>query len=87
MRIINMNWKEITEEHFDYMLGCVPPLHFTGAAFLCGEPLCFNDNGKNVYSAFIEVNGQYFESECTEVEFRPFTWTIEINNTLLNKQD
>lgn len=80
-----MKWKEITEEHFDYMLGCVPPLRLQGTAFLCGEPLRFNDKGKNVYSAFIEIEGKYFESECTEAEFRPFSWTITINNTLLNK--
>lgn len=80
-----MKWKEINEEHFDYMLGCVPPIRLEGMAFLCGEPLRFNEKGKNVYSAFIEIEGHCFESECTLEEFRPFSWTIQLKNTLLNK--
>lgn len=73
-----MTWKRITEEHFDYMLGCVPPEVMQGNAFLCGEPLRFNNVGENVFSAFILVGDTFYENEKTLREFDPAEWVREI---------
>ena len=78
-----MSWKKITEEHFDYMLGCVPPEVMQGNAFLCGEALRFNEEGENVFSAFILVGDTFYESEKTLREFHPAEWVKEIVKGLM----
>jgi len=78
-----MNWKRITEEHFDYMLGCVPPEALQGNAFLCGEALRFNQKGENVFSAFIMIGEAFYENEKTLREFDPAEWVREIVKGLM----
>jgi len=75
---MNMIWKEITEDRFDEMLGCVPPIRLEGCSFLNGEPLDCNRHGQNIYSAFTRVANRYFQSQCTTNGFEPFVWISEI---------
>lgn len=75
-----MRWKEIAEEHFDYMLGCVPPIKLKCCSFLNGEPLDCNQHGQNIYSAFTRVADRYFQSQCTVDDFEPFVWISEIRS-------
>lgn len=73
-----MKWTETNEDHFDEMLGCVPPIKLHGNAFLCGEPIRYNDNGERVYGAYIIVNHRSFESERTVKQWKPKEWIAEI---------
>ena len=54
---------ECTEEHYDYMLGVVPPAIMDAKGFMVGEPLRHNEHGQPLFAAFIHMNGKFYESE------------------------
>jgi hypothetical protein len=71
-------FKECTEERFDEMLGCVPPI-WGRQGFLVGEPFdhrrCkVSGNFVPTYAAFLRVGGKFYESTepMTEREFANF---------------
>jgi hypothetical protein len=55
-------WTETSRDHYHEMLGCVPPVNFTGAGFLVGEP--FDSDvltGQPRFSGFRIVQGRFYE--------------------------
>ena len=61
---------EITEEWYEWMLGCVPPAVQQRRGFVNGEPYTFDQNGDTVYFACFEHNGHYYCSLLTVKQFR-----------------
>ncbi|BDI20968.1 hypothetical protein ANSO36C_67700 (plasmid) [Nostoc cf. commune SO-36] len=53
-------WREITEETYDWFLECVPPLRQNGSYFLNGEPYTHLRNGEGVYLGCKEESGRYY---------------------------
>jgi hypothetical protein len=51
------HWKEISEERYDNMLNCLPPLHWKNGGFFISE-LYIGD----ISSFFQEWRGKYYES-------------------------
>lgn len=63
------SWITTTEAMYWAMLECVPPRAQTGKAFLVGEPLRHNAEGKAVHACFKQENGDYFARNLTVAEF------------------
>lgn len=63
------SWITTTEAMYWAMLECVPPRAQTGKAFLVGEPLRHNAEGKAVHACFKQENGDYFSRNLTVAEF------------------
>lgn len=56
---------ETTEEHYDEMLGCLPPRAWTNGAFLVGEPAAHRDCKISkgyvaVYDCFFQYKEKYY---------------------------
>ena len=64
-------WIKITEERYDEMLGMLRPAAMTGYGFLVGEPSDHNERGQPRFKAFVQLGGQFFESQqpLTRQEF------------------
>lgn len=73
--------REVTAEHYDEMLGCVPPERMTGNAFLVGEPMdhaIVKNEHATEYQAryelyFIDAGRYYYGGLCTVRGFDMFT--------------
>jgi hypothetical protein len=65
-------WREVSEAHYDEMLGVVPPALMTGLGFLVGEPMRHNRNGEPEFCAFANMGGRFFAADVplTIREFR-----------------
>lgn len=72
--------KEVTEDHYNEMLGCLPPERMTSNAFLVGEPtdhaIVANEHA-SLYQAryalyFIEDDHYYYGGLCTVYGFDMF---------------
>jgi hypothetical protein len=53
-------WRDISQEAYDWFLNCVPPLRFNGNYFLNSEPCTHLDSGEGVYSGCKEESGKYY---------------------------
>lgn len=62
-------WCEISEEAYDWYLGCVFPTKMSGNGFLCGEPFTHQDDGFAVYLGCREENGKYYAKMMTSKEY------------------
>ena len=62
---------EVTEEHYDDMLGCLPPERQVGNAFLVGEPVDFAKDRSGHFGAryqlFFEDDGKYYNGGLASV--------------------
>jgi len=73
-----MKWKEVDEERYDEMLGCLPPAYWIAKGFLVGEP--FDHRTCKVtgvvrptYAAFINRRDKFYEGpNMTIPEFDVF---------------
>lgn len=70
-------WNSCTEERFDEMLGCVPPVTMQRGGFLVGEasdhrPCRVSKQTAATYAAFVRVGDSFFEATepMTIAEFR-----------------
>lgn len=66
-----------TEERYDEMLGCLPPIAFDGRNFLVGEPMThrvctITGNLAPTYDGFCFDGENFFVTDCdvTRAEFR-----------------
>jgi len=67
--------KEVTAEKYEEMLGCLPPERMTSNAFLVGEPVCHNSEGKPMFDLyFTEGEKYYYGGLATVSDFN--TWII-----------
>ena len=68
-------WKITTEERYDEMLGVLPPAAYSLYGFLVGEPMDHDREGWPRFSAFVEVEGKFYESKqpLTAREFKAFS--------------
>ena len=73
-------WREVSEERYDEMLGCLPPEIMTGLGFLVGEPsshrqCSVTDQVRADYQAFARVAGRYYGADqCMTIpEFKRLT--------------
>ena len=61
--------KEVSEEHYDEMLGCLPPERMTGNAFLVGEA---SDHGGEKYAPryamYFMENGKFYYAGLATVK-------------------
>ena len=64
-------WQEVTIEHYNEMLGCVPPLRMGGGAFLVGEPLASLDTGEVVYTACVQFGDRFFSRPEISEDWNP----------------
>jgi hypothetical protein len=54
-------WEEVTYEHFNEMLCCLPPEKMEGPAFAVGEPSShLNDTGEATFDCYIQIGNRYF---------------------------
>ena len=74
MRII---WNETTEDHYDEMLGCVPPVYMSGDGFLVGEAYDHRECRLTrkiapTFTAFIRDGEEFFKADqpLTIAEFK-----------------
>jgi hypothetical protein len=65
-------WVETTEERYYEMLGVLPPECWTSLGFLVGEPMDHDNHGRPRFSAFIKMDGKFYEGKqaMTGVAFR-----------------
>ena len=65
-------FKEVSEERYDEMLGCLPPVAWVGKGFLVGEPWDHNEAGQPRFAPFISLNGKFYEGDhpITVAEWR-----------------
>lgn len=52
-------WVEISEEHWDYSLGAVPPIYFEGG-FAVSEASHSDERGRSMYAACVNIGSRYF---------------------------
>lgn len=62
-------WIETTEAMYWEMMGALPPRKMTRAAFLVGEPLRHNHEGRAVYSCFTRLGDTYKAKNLTTKQF------------------
>jgi hypothetical protein len=70
-----ITWKPIDAHRYNDMLGVLPPIDWTSAGFLVGEPYDHSmATGQPRYTAFIDRYGWYYESSrpITRREWREF---------------
>lgn len=68
-----ITWEPTTAERYDEMLGCLPPVLWTGNGFLVGEPYDHHAiTGQPRYQAFFKRGETYLQSKrpLTKAEFR-----------------
>lgn len=62
---------EVTPEHYEDMLGCLPPERQCGNAFLVGEPVDFAKDRSGHFGAryqlFFEDSGKYYDGGLASV--------------------
>lgn len=63
-------WIPTTDVMYWNMLECVPPRAQSGGAFLVGEALRHNAEGKAVHACFKQVGNSYFARNLTVEQFR-----------------
>lgn len=63
-------WIPTTEGMYWEMLECVPPRAHAGGAFLVGEPLRHNAEGKAVHACFKQSGKAFFARNLTVEQFR-----------------
>lgn len=66
---------EISQKRFDYMLGVLPPLNFTGSYFQISEALQYD-----LRATFYQKNGKFYEATLP-------TGTIKDNREYINDID
>lgn len=62
-------WIDTTESMYWQMLGVLPPRKMSRAAFLVGEPLRHNEEGRAVYSCFAKLGDTYKAKNLTVKQF------------------
>lgn len=62
-------WCEISEEAYNWYLGCVFPTKMSGNGFLCGEPYTHQDDGFAVYLGCREEGSKYYAKMMTAKEY------------------
>jgi hypothetical protein len=58
-------WHEISEDHYEYMLGVVPPIFFNDTkqrGWLCSEPECHSGQGHPQYAGFTEFEDKFYQT-------------------------
>lgn len=68
-----IEWIETTEDQYDEMLGCLPPIAFTHSGFLVGEASDHHaTTGRPRYAAYIRKGDKYFTASrpMTVQEFK-----------------
>lgn len=67
-----MQFKKVTEERYDEMLGVLPPALWLSYGFLVGEAMDHNSNGQPTFSAFVNKGEDFFElaEPMTMAEFK-----------------
>ncbi len=63
-------WIPTTESMYWHMLECVPPRAQRGRAFLVGEPLRDDSEGKAVHACFKQSGNDYFARNLTLEQFK-----------------
>lgn len=66
-------WREISEENYNWYLGCVPPIAMSSSSFLCGEPYTHQNDGQGVYLGCRYDNGKYYAQLMTIKEYKSKT--------------
>ncbi len=72
-------WHEVTEDHYEYMLGAVPPIYFNETkqrGWLCSEPDCHTVSGLPQYTGFTEFEDKFYQTNGP-VTRRGFRWMLE----------
>jgi hypothetical protein len=64
-----LEWIKTTEAMYSEMLECLPPRAQTSSAFLVGEPLRHNEQGKAVHACFRQSGDDYFARNLTVEQF------------------
>lgn len=62
-------WRQIDEYHYDWFLGCVPPVMMTSNGFLCSEPYTHQDDGQAVYLGCRCHDGKFYAKLMTTREY------------------
>jgi hypothetical protein len=70
MKIEESAWLEISENHYNEMLECLPPLAMSSYKFLSSEPYRKNSNGENLYFAGREINGAFQARLMTVTDYK-----------------
>lgn len=78
-------WEEETEEQFEEMLGCVPPLVWRDYAFMVGECTTHSKYGA-IYDAHIKADGKFYWRPAYAQTFDPENYRAEIKNKF-NKEN
>lgn len=74
---LKQEWKQTSEEEFHRMLNILPPIRFVTGAFMVGEQMTHNENGR-IYQAFIKVGDQYWQRPAYLHTFNPIEYRKEI---------
>jgi hypothetical protein len=75
-------WEETTEDHYYDMLGAVPPFLRSGSAFAVGEGLCQLNDGTEVNTMFIVVDGRYYTKPDKIKDFDAKKYTEQVRHQL-----
>ena len=62
-------WREIDEELWEWMLGCVPPIRQRGNCFMNSEPYTHLPDGRAVYFTSICHDEKFFAVYATTSEW------------------
>ncbi len=74
---------QISENTFDYLLGCVPPVRMGGGSFLVGEAMT-HEHGKSVYCSCFHIDDKYFLTYQNLQEYDSKEYLKRYENHLLN---
>jgi hypothetical protein len=74
---LKREWKQTTEEVYNNMLGCVPPIRMAGNAFMVGECMTYSKGGA-IYDLFIGINRRYYRRPALLSSWNPAEYMKEI---------
>ncbi|WP_193200772.1 hypothetical protein [Nostoc sp. MG11] len=61
----NQQWREITEESYEWYLNCLPPIKYNGNRFMNSELYTYLNTGEGLYLACKEEFGKYYAQLMT----------------------
>lgn len=62
-------WRPISQERFDYMLNCLPPIRMGRGGFMNSEPYDSLDSGEEIYFVALKWDGQCYATYGTVAEW------------------
>lgn len=73
-------WRPISQEKFDYMLECLPPIRMGRGGFVNSEPWDSLPDGEDIYFVALQANGAYYATLGTlaEWDYGSLTSTTDI---------